>query len=154
MTTEYLERPEPFAELHVPDPPPKCYIAGPMRGIPAFNFPAFHSLAAHLRSRGWEVFNPAENDENVYPNIAEWPGYAVGDTKLCPDFNLHVAMRWDLARITESQAIVFLPGWEKSSGAATEKTVAEACGLALLFAYPTTIPGEWSVSNVHYADAG
>lgn len=40
----------------------KIYLAGPMRGIPEFNFPAFHAMACRLRAEGNVVFNPAEKD--------------------------------------------------------------------------------------------
>ena len=39
---------------------PKIYIAGPMRGLPDFNYPKFNYYAAIYRSVGWEVENPAE----------------------------------------------------------------------------------------------
>ncbi len=44
----------------------KVYLAGPMRGLPLFNFPAFADAAAKLRAQGYDVFSPAERDEQVY----------------------------------------------------------------------------------------
>jgi nucleoside 2-deoxyribosyltransferase len=38
----------------------KVYIAGPMTGLPEWNFPAFLKAAAEWRAAGWEVLNPAE----------------------------------------------------------------------------------------------
>lgn len=43
------------------------YIAGPMSGIPDFNYPMFHRVAKHLRDRGVDVRNPAENDGGSAP---------------------------------------------------------------------------------------
>lgn len=42
----------------------RVYLAGPMRGVPHFNFPAFHAAAAELRARGYVVFSPAEADND------------------------------------------------------------------------------------------
>lgn len=41
-----------------------AYLAGPMRGIPEYNFPAFYAAAAALRAHGLNVWSPAENDVN------------------------------------------------------------------------------------------
>lgn len=38
----------------------RVYIAGPMTGLPEYNFPAFHAAAKAWRDAGWEVLNPAE----------------------------------------------------------------------------------------------
>lgn len=108
------------------------YLSGPMRGYPNFNFPLFHEVAQFLRSaRGGShnVFNPAEHDEETYPGIEEWPGFASGDTTQCPEFNLPDSLAWDFARILESDGIAMLPGWQASSGAKAERFVAECVGV-------------------------
>lgn len=38
----------------------RTYICGPMSGIEALNFPAFHAEARRLRALGHTVVNPAE----------------------------------------------------------------------------------------------
>ena len=37
------------------------YIAGPMSGIPYFNFPAFDTAKAFLILQGWDVVSPADH---------------------------------------------------------------------------------------------
>jgi hypothetical protein len=41
----------------------RWYLAGPMTGIPAFNFPAFDLAAADLRAQGIDIVSPAELDD-------------------------------------------------------------------------------------------
>lgn len=38
------------------------YIAGPMTGIPHFNFPLFDAVSASLRADGFTIISPAETD--------------------------------------------------------------------------------------------
>ncbi|MGZ4518810.1 MAG: DUF4406 domain-containing protein [Mycobacteriaceae bacterium] len=124
-----------------------CYVAGPMRGLAEFNFPAFDSLAAYMRKHEWLVFNPAEHDREVDPGMESQPAFAIGDVENLQGFSFHEAMRWDLRAITHCDAIVFLPGWERSTGAGHEKYVAEVCGVEVLYAFPLD-NGEWFVSEV------
>jgi uncharacterized protein DUF4406 len=96
-----------------------CYLAGPMRGIEEYNFPAFHKATAWLRAEGWTVFSPAERDEadpsiDHTVDVAGWNGSR----------GLDYFMAHDLKAVCEMDAVVLLPGWEKSQGARLETMVA------------------------------
>lgn len=114
----------------------KVYLAGPMRGIPEFNFPAFHDAAAYLRRRGWNVFSPAERDMSHYGKDLS-VGNPTGDEQQAVDehgFNIREAMAADLKFICEeADAIALLPGWENSRGARAEKAAAEALGIEVIY---------------------
>lgn len=112
--------------------PLKIYLAGPMRGHPEFNFPAFHRAAAKLRSEGFDVFNPAENDEKtIGADFSK--DYPTGDEDVLAKntgFTIRHALWADLRFLCQqADAIALLPGWEKSSGARAELATAEALGL-------------------------
>lgn len=113
----------------------KIYVAGPMRGIPEFNFPAFHAAAATLRAAGHVVFNPAERDiEHHGVDISK--GNTAGCEELAAKehgFNLREALKDDLEFIClHADAVAVLPGWEKSKGAQAEVATAYALGLQVL----------------------
>jgi Domain of unknown function (DUF4406) len=103
----------------------KVYLAGPMRGIAEFNFPAFHAAAAKLRALGYEVFSPAENDEQDGLDTTRMRG---SNTELADSgFDLNAALAADLAYIcTQASTVVLLPGWETSQGVKAEVATAEA----------------------------
>lgn len=110
----------------------KVYLAGPMRGIPEFNFPAFYAGARRLRAQGHEVFNPAERD-NEHHGTDISKGNATGSEAQAVQqhgFNLRDALGADLAYICgHADAIALLPGWENSKGVAAELATARALGL-------------------------
>jgi hypothetical protein len=113
----------------------KIYIAGPMRSVPFFNFPAFYAAADKLRAEGHHVFNPAEKDNECYgTDISK--GNANGDEAIAVKehgFNLREALGHDLHFIcTEADAIALLPGWENSKGARAEHATAIALGLEVI----------------------
>jgi hypothetical protein len=91
----------------------RVYIAGPMTGLPGFNFAAFNTKAAELRAEGWHVENPAEHG---LIDGAERSDY----------------LRWDISRIATCGAIYLLPGWEASKGAALEVHIGKALGVEFL----------------------
>ena len=90
--------------------PKRIYIAGSMSGIENDNYPAFHEAAAHLRSCGHHVENPAENPA---PPCGSWEAY----------------MRMAIAQLVRCDAVALLPGWEQSRGANIEHWLARELGL-------------------------
>mgnify|MGYP001385001928 CR=1 FL=1 len=84
----------------------RIYLAGPMTGLPDFNFPAFHAAAARLREAGWDVVNPAENFG--------------GRT----DLPRETYLRADVILVAQCEAIAMLPDWQESRGAKLEYLLA------------------------------
>lgn len=110
------------------------YLAGPMRNIKDFNFPAFFDAQYALEAQGHKVYNPAHRDVTRC-GLATFQS-ETGDLKDIKSgfFSLRDAMAHGLKYICEhAEAIVLLPGWEKSKGACAEKAVAEALGLQVLY---------------------
>jgi hypothetical protein len=89
------------------------YVAGPMTGLPEFNFPAFHAAAGQLRARGLAVENPAENPA---PSCGSWLAY----------------MRMAVQQVSKVDGLILLPGWEKSRGARVEFNLAVGLGLSVM----------------------
>lgn len=101
------------------------YIAGPMSGIPEFNFPAFNAAEDTLAKAGWKVWNPARKDLE-----ADLDTVAVesGDAKRAIEkgFDFREAYTWDVTKIIQSDGIFMLKNWEQSPGARGEHAVAVA----------------------------
>lgn len=95
------------------------YVAGPMTGLPDFNYPAFHGAAAVLRRNGFVVLNPAETAGGDQTQTWEW------------------YLRHALRQVTESDGIATLDGWWRSRGARLEVHVATALGM------PVEPVGHW-----------
>ncbi len=102
----------------------KVYLAGPMRGIPDCNFPAFKRAALMLRSAGYEVLSPAEQD------------IAMGfDPMGNPDITKEqfvLFMHRDLDMLAECDGIILLKGWQNSKGATLERAIAAFLNLAIM----------------------
>jgi len=108
----------------------RVYLAGPMRGIAEFNFPAFREAAEALRGLGYEVFNPAERDESIGFTAEGLDG---NEDLAALGFNLRDALGADLDYVShKADAVVTLPGAENSSGARAEVATAKALGLPVV----------------------
>lgn len=96
------------------------YLAGPMTGIPKFNFPTFLKAAEQLRRNEFIIVSPAELGEegkamqSIDGDLESagikltWGDLLARDVKLIAD---------------ECDGIIFLDGWEKSRGARLEAFV-------------------------------
>ena len=101
-----------------------CYIAGPMRGIKWFNFPAFDEAVKTLRKQGYFPVSPAEIDRNNGFHPEELPENH--DWNVVPEAGPTLAqvVDRDIKAVLECDAIYLLKGWEKSTGARAEYAVA------------------------------
>lgn len=109
---------------------PKIYLAGPMSGVPNLNHDSFFEAAEALEEGGWEVFNPAEVDVDLYGSVEATIKRMEDDRQSF----LRTALGCDLEWICEeADAIAMLPGWEKSLGARAEHAVAVALGLQIIY---------------------
>lgn len=87
----------------------RVYIAGPMTGLPDWNFPAFNWAAAEWRAAGWEVLNPAEAfDGDTNRPYVEYVEHDIELLKTC-------------------DAIAMLRGWdgENARGSVWERAIAQ-----------------------------
>lgn len=89
----------------------KYYLAGPMSGIEAYNFPMFEKVVNHLRETGLNIDSPheidhGETDENR--GSLPYKTYIMAAVRM----------------LMECDAIIVLPGWSDSEGARFEMRAA------------------------------
>ncbi len=104
----------------------RVYIAGPMSGHTAYNFPAFDRARNELQDLGHEVVSPADLDRA--DGIEEAGEHDLGGGE---KFEVGRAaraffLRRDLAALLDCEALVLLDGWEDSQGANVELLVARS----------------------------
>ena len=89
----------------------KLYIAGPMTGLPEFNYPAFYRAAEELHAAGFETLNPARPDGRE--GCKSWLDF----------------MRAGIRDVADCDGIALLPGWGDSRGASLEAHIARSLDL-------------------------
>jgi hypothetical protein len=97
----------------------KVYIAGPMTGLPDFNYPTFFKAAERLREAGYEPLNPAR--EAGREGCTDWLAF----------------MRAGLRDLADADGVATLPGYEQSRGAWIEVRLARDLG------FPVRTVDEW-----------
>lgn len=98
------------------------YIAGPMRGMPKWNYDEFNKYAKAFRDAGWAVINPVE-----IGNLFGSPQYLEANPLI-----LDLVMSIELMCIKKCDAIFLLDSWETSSGARKEVQAAFRYELLIL----------------------
>lgn len=93
------------------------YIAGPMTGLPEYNYPAFFDAERQLRAAGYLVMNPADRPDptprrkgDTAPSWGDWLRGAIG-------------------LLVQCDGVALLPGWEASKGALFEIDIANRLGM-------------------------
>lgn len=106
------------------------YLAGPMRGLPFFNFPAFREASAWLREQGMTVYDPAAKDiEDGWDPVAM---RLTGNEDMDEyNFDLKAALTWDTEHVLKADALVVLHGFRDSKGAIAEVALAAAAGIPI-----------------------
>jgi hypothetical protein len=102
------------------------YVAGKMRGIPHFNFPAFDKARDQLISEGWEVVSPADIDRESGFDAMDMPADSDWNSvDGLEGFDLFESFDRDIAAIRKCDSIYMLKGWENSTGATAEHACAK-----------------------------
>lgn len=105
------------------DQPYRIYLAGPMRGFPQYNFPAFFDAEREYEAAGCPTVNPARVD-------VEADGFDPrGDSSKTPPHAIEHYMARARRTVAACRSIALLPGWEDSEGVRIELDTAAENGL-------------------------
>lgn len=104
----------------------RLYIAGPMTGLPDFNYPAFFEAEEAIRALGHTPLNPGRNDGKTLEEAIEFSGSAEH-----PAHSWEYYLRRDIPKVVSADALVMLPGWQKSRGANLEVHIATSLSMPL-----------------------
>ena len=91
----------------------RCYISGPMTGLPDLNFPAFNDMEQRLKAAGWDVVNPAKLN--------------------APGTDWETCMRVDIRELMRCSVVFVLKGWARSRGASMEIDIAINLGMKVVY---------------------
>lgn len=101
----------------------RLYVAGPMRGRPESNFPAFEDAARRLRLAGYDVVSPHEGSPTDDPDP--------------PEAQYQELIRRGVRLMLNCDGVAVLDGWRDSGGASFEVDVATGARK------PVREVGEW-----------
>lgn len=106
------------------------YVAGPMRGYPKFNFPAFDKARDLGISLGHKIISPADMDRENGVN-ENWTGDCTAPENVRKFVDRDAEALLSL-RAENGDGIALLPGWNESTGASAEFFIAKWLGLKII----------------------
>jgi hypothetical protein len=98
----------------------RVYIAGPMNGYPDFNKGSFLKAWNILMAAGYDATSPHFLENKIEVEVRARRGV---------DAIYRYALPIDIYAISGVDAVVALPGWERSRGAGFEKHAADLMGI-------------------------
>lgn len=107
-----------------------------MRGKVNLNKEAFDAVARRGAARGWRIFNPSDEDASL---------------KSAP---YSVCIKKDVEFLLKADAIVLLPGWQRSEGARFEAEVAKNFGLDFYEATPLAGGHDYTIVQTSVPEIG
>jgi len=107
--------------------PLRVYVAGPMTGLPGFNYPAFREAAQRLRGVGFDVVDPSSLHGDAPAGSLTRDEY----------------LRVDIAALATCNAIAMLEGWRGHEGAECEDHIARALKMVRVCPYTCEILPDW-----------
>jgi nucleoside 2-deoxyribosyltransferase len=98
----------------------RYYLAGPMTGLPDFNYPAFEQAFVRLSGMGYQVASPHYDfrDWTEEQRAAEPPATFI---------------KAGMLLLLSCDAVVVLSGWQHSRGTMLELQVATACKMPIYY---------------------
>lgn len=97
----------------------RIYIAGPMTGVPEFNWQAFEEAEQRLAAAGWTPVNPHRLHFTSKAELLQRHD----------ELTHSEYMRADVAALARCDGVLALDGWDKSKGATMELKLALELGI-------------------------
>jgi len=137
--------------LLVEEPKGLTYIAGPMRGYPEYNFPAFDAARDAVTYFGFDAISPADVDRSDGFDESE------GDGETCTQEQIRRFVRRDFYSIfalrpEEGDRLILHSKWEASTGAVAEFFLARWLNVPPYLLDLEADPGDHTIRPLHYED--
>ena len=119
----------------VSPPRQRLYLAGPMRGIPYYNYPEFERIKGLLTLMNVDVVSPVDLDRDHGFDAMKLPeGWTVDDVdwhRMPEGLEIGAVLARNVKAIGTTDGIVVMDGWRRSGGSLMEMMAVRAMRLKL-----------------------